>query len=418
MRRLRLLNLAVAHRKARVPLLEAVAFDDPRRVMEDICSLEGVDGCVVVQTCHRTEVYTAVSDISAEADIIEYWLRRVKVDEGEFRGVLERAYDDEALNHLLRLASGLESMIVGEDQILGQIGDAYAEAEKAGTTGPILATAFRKAVKVGRLVRLQTRIDKGAVSVGSAAVDLSENVLGSLDGKRILIVGAGETGTLVGKALAEKGVSAVFVANRTYERGVRLAQMLGGKAVHFDELNSLLPEVDLAIVATTAPHYILTRERLEKSVKGDGKLIIVDLSQPRNVEESVGLIPNVSLFNIDNLRRIAEDNLKKRLGEVDKAERIIADELEGLKRMLRRSSAESAIAAICARIEETRQAELRKALDLLGDVDEKQRGVIEDLTRVLIRRTLHFPLVNLRKAAEDGDAELISAAKRLFDTKP
>lgn len=219
----------------------------------------------------------------------------------------------------------------------------------------------------------------------------------------------------MGKALSERGLSAIFVANRTYERGVRLAQMLGGEAVHLDQLDNLMPKVDIVIVATAAPHYILTKKRLESLLtKRDKNLIIIDLSQPRNVEETVRLVPGVKLFSLDDLKVVADENLKKRLCEVEKAEEIVKDEVVHLRKMVNEARVEPLISAVYKRAEQVRRRELQKALTMLGNLEDGQREVIEDLTHVLIKRVLHSSVMNLRRAAENGEANLMALAQELF----
>lgn len=415
-----IVNLRFTHKKAPITVLETLTFKEPRRMLKEMRALGYVKECVLLQTCNRVEIYAVVSGpdlVKAESEIAEYWRQRTGVDKEEFYYPLEKSSDSEALFHLLRLTSGLESMIVGEDQILGQVQEAFDEAKECGTIGPILETSFEKAIKTGRRVRLRTRINKGAVSIGSAAVDLLEEALGGLKEKKIIVIGAGETGGLVGKALASREHAVIFVANRTYERGVRLARMLGGHAVRFNRVKDFLTHVDAAIVATAAPHYILTKKLVQEVLdkRRGRKLLIMDLSQPRNVEESAANLPNVELHSIDHLRGIAEANLKMRLREVEKAEAIVKNELKRLELMLKREQAEPLISALCSKAEEIRRKELRKALGMLGKLNNDQRKVINDLTFVLIERILYHPITNLRKAAVSGDITTMSVAQKLFN---
>lgn len=414
-----ILNLRITYEGAKVSTIEAATFRDPYEAMKEICLLEFVEECIILQTCNRVEIYTVVTDKGeAERGIIDYWLKKTRVDGDKLHKSIEVSTNSEAYRHLLSLASGLKSMIIGEDQILGQIRDAYIKSRDIETTGSILGTAFMKAVSVGRRARKETSINKGAVSISSSAVDLIEGVLGGLNGIRVLVIGAGEAGTLVGKALAERKTVSTFVANRTYKRAVRLSQMTGGKAIRFDKLDEMLPTVDVIIVATGAPHYILTKKRVEKALlkrKKKGKMIIVDISQPRNVENKVRLLPNVELHDIDALRATAEENLKKRLKEAEKAKEIVLEEVKHLELLIKRKQAEPVISDLCARMEKIRQKELKKALKMLKSVNERQRTIINDLTKVLIRRTLQPAFNNLRVAAEKGDLELISAVEKLFN---
>ncbi len=419
---LRTVNLRVTHKKASIPILEALAFKNFPKALKEICALEGVKESVIIQTCNRVEIFAVVPReqwLTVGAEIAEYWRRRAGFNSEHFYNIFEETSDSEALIHLLRLVSGLESMIVGEDQILGQVQDAFNHAKENGTVGSILDKVFDKAIKVGRDVRTKTNVSKGTVSVGSAAVGLAEEILGELKDKKIIIIGAGETGELVGKALAARENAVIFVANRTYKRGVELAKVLGGQAVKFDKVNEFLTAVDLVIVATSAPHSVITKNLLGGVIeKRKGKkLLIIDLSQPRNVDEDVSNFPTVELRNIDNLRGVAQSNLEMRLKEVEKAEEIIQDEFKSLELMLQREQAEPVISAIYNSAEEIRQRELAKALKMIGNLDDKQRRVVDDLTQILIKRILRNPVENLRKAAENGKTNVISTVRELFNVK-
>lgn len=415
-----IVNLRFTHKEAPIAVLEKLTFKEPRKILKEIHALDFVKECVILQTCNRVEIYAAVSEqvsTKAESKIAEHWQQRTGFDREKFYHTLKESFNLQALSHLMRLTSGLESMIVGEDQILGQAQEAFEEAKKCGTIGPVLETTFEKAIKTGRKVRLKTRINKGAVSIGSAAVELLEETFGDLKDKKIIIIGAGETGELVAKALASRKHAVIFVANRTYERGVRLARMLAGHAVRFNKVKDLLAEVDAAIVATAAPHYVLTKKLLQKILdKREGKrLFIMDLSQPRNVEESIVSLPNVELCSIDDLRGIAEINLKIRHREIEKAEVMVKNELKHLELMLKQEQAKPLISALCNKAEEIRRKELKKTLRMLEKLNDDQQKVIDDLTLVLIERILYHPIRNLRKAAVNGDVNTMTVAQKLFN---
>lgn len=416
------INLRFTYKNVPITMLERLTFKESHEILKEMHGLNHVEECVVLQTCNRVEIYAATSErylIEATSEIAEFWRQRNKIDKEEFYQRLEKSFNSEAQIHLLRLTSGLESMIVGEDQILGQVQKAFEEAKECGSIGQILRPTFEKAIKTGRRVRLKTRINKGAVSIGSAAVELLEEALGGLKDKKIIIIGAGETGSLVGKALASRKHAVIFVSNRNYEKGVSLARMLGGCAVRFDKVRNLLASVDVAIVTTAAPHYVLTKNLIQEVLeKRMGKrLFIIDLSQPRNVEESVANLLNVELHNIDDLRGIAETNLETRRREIEKAEAMVKDGLKHLELMLKRDQAELVVSALCNKAEEIRQKELKKALKMLGQINGKQRSIINDLTLVLTERILHHPILDTRKAALNGDVNTISVVKRLFDLK-
>jgi len=347
----------------------------------------------------------------------EYLINRAGSMAEEASRAIEVSLNQDALRHILRVASGLESMIVGEDQILSQVWDSYLEAESVGMVGPVLKTVFSKAVSVGRRVRNGTGINKGAVSIGSAAVELAESLLGNLNGKKVLVIGAGETGTLVAKALARRCLNAIFIANRTYERALKLAEELCGKAVKFDRLEETLIDADVVICSTSAPHYLLTRELVCEVMKqrhNRSDLMIIDISNPRNVEKSVQDIEGVKLHNIDDLQMIAERNKEERQKSVEKASKIIDEELLLLDRDLKTQSVRNIISSLFLRAEEIRQRELMKALNMLGNIDEKERKIVDDLTYILVKQTFVPIIENLRIAAMNNDKQLIDVAVKLF----
>ncbi|RJS74702.1 glutamyl-tRNA reductase, partial [Methanophagales archaeon] len=302
-------SLWFSHKKCSVDELEEMAerlnpsifADDPR-----VC------GYVVIKTCNRVEAY-----ISSEKPrtVLEEVVNRLKLKKsGIFVG-------KDALEHLMRVACGLEAMIVGEDQILGQIKKCYLESKLEGTMDRLLDMAFDRAIKTAKRARNETRINEGSVSIGSAAVELAEYVTWGLDGKSILVIGAGEMGTLVARAISEKKLKAMFIANRTYERAKRLAAEVGGKVAKLDESERCLSVCDVAISTTSAPHYVLDYDLMKRVMahrRNDNDLLIIDIANPKDVEERVGEIEGVELYNLDSLYEISEENLKKRLSEVCK----------------------------------------------------------------------------------------------------
>jgi glutamyl-tRNA reductase len=325
--------------------------------------------------------------------------------------------NQDALKHLLRVASGLDSMVVGEDQILGQVWGAYSTAESANTVGPILKAAFTRAVSVGRHVRNETELNRGAVSIGSVAVELAETLLGDLEGKNVLVMGAGEVGTIVAKALARCCPNAIFIANRTYERAVKLAKELKGKAVKFDKLEDVLKDADVVICSTAAPHYLLKKESVYKIMKQRSNrsgLMIIDISSPRNVEESVQDIEGVELHNIDDLRVIADRNKEKRQEKAEKASKMIDAALILLEQDLKAQSVSNIVSSLFSHAEEIRRKEQTKALNMLGTLDTKKRDVIDGLTFEIIEQTLVPIVEKLRKAAMDDDKQTIDVAVKLL----
>jgi glutamyl-tRNA reductase len=316
----------------------------------------------------------------------------------------------------MRLSAGLESMVVGEDQILGQLQRDCEKAKECGALDPLLDLIMFKALSSGRTVRKETGINKGAVSIGSVAVNLIEESLGSLDGRPVGIVGAGEIATLVGKYLTYERAPKLFIANRTLGRGEALARLLGGRAVPMERVSELLATVDALLVATSAPHPVVTKELVEEAsrLRSGRELYIVDLSQPRNVDESVGLVPGVTLHNIDNLRRVTERNNEARLEAAKATELLVLEELESLEAILRRERAEPVVSAIWGSADQIRSRELERALCLMEGINEEQRRTIEKLSRVLVTRLLHNPINAIREAAVSENFETIRTAEALF----
>lgn len=413
------INVRITHKTARVPLMEAVAFKDKENALAELRTLENVEECLILQTCNRIELFLVSEDGEKTLRMAkEYLARRTLAHYDEAFEAIESSLDHEAYRHLMMVTSGLESMVIGEEQILNQVWDAYLTAEKAKTAGPILKRLFNRAMTAGRRIRNATGINKGAVSVGSAAVELAATLRGSLEDKRILVMGAGEIGTLVAKALARRCLSPIFFANRTYSRAVTLAEDLAGKAVKFDQFQEVLVDADVVICATSAPHILLTKEIVSHRLvqrENQNDLIIIDISNPRNVEKTVAEVPHVKLYNIDDLQLIADKNMAERQKCVETAVHMIDEELVELDNDMKKLSVRLIISSLLSDAEQTRQKELTKAINMLGDVDDKQRKVIDDLTSILLKQTFLPIIENLRVAASNDDKQVIDIAIKLFD---
>ncbi|MGB9841683.1 MAG: glutamyl-tRNA reductase [Candidatus Bathyarchaeales archaeon] len=421
-RNVHIINVRITHKTARIPLIEAVSFKDTKEALKTLRSMENVDECVFLQTCNRVEFYIVSEEGEKVARMAkDFLVKRAGTLADDASRAVECSLDGDALRHILRLASGLESMVIGEDQILNQVWDAYLEAESAKTTGIVLKHLFMRAVSVGRRVRKETGINKGAVSIGSAAVELAESLLGKLDQKKILVMGAGEMGTLVAKALARRCLKPIFIANRTYERAVKLAEELSGMAVKFDKFLEVLLDADVVICSTSAPHYLLTKSTVSKLMgqrQNTNDLVIIDISNPRNVEEAVREVRGVKLYGIDDLQLIAEKNKQKRQKSIGQASEIIEKELVLLNRDIKILSVNDIVSLLFSRAEEIRQKELAEALKLLGPIGAKEKKILEDLTFILLKRT-YVPIVeNLRLAARQDDKKLIEFAIKLFGLEP
>jgi glutamyl-tRNA reductase len=413
-----IVNVRITHKTADVPLLEAVAFKEKRDALNEIRSLGYADECVLLQTCNRLEFFAVNKDGEFASKMIKQYLaNRAGNKAEEASRAIEISINHDALTHILRIASGLESMVVGEDQVLNQLWQAFLEADEAKAVGPVLRHVFNKAASVGLRVRNETGISKGAISIGSVAVELAGTLMGGFEGKKVLVMGAGQIGTLVAKALARRSQSAVFIASRTYERAVRLAEQLSGKAVKFDKLSEALQDADVVICSTSAPHYLLTKEIVQEVMSRrstPGKLFVIDISNPRNVEMSVQEIGNVELYNLDDLQTIADRNKEERQKSAEQASKIVEEELVLLERDVKSQSVRDIISVLLSQAEDVRQRELAKALCMLPNVGEKDKEVIDDLTLILLKQTFLPIIQNLRKAAVENDKELIDIAVKLF----
>jgi glutamyl-tRNA reductase len=433
--------MRVTHHTADIPTLELFAFKDVKKALEDLISLPSIKECVIIQTCNRVEIFAAGDDIDdvwhdlrdyVSRDVILKMKEKLEVSHGlppesivehvkmmskKYHEIIETEFHTSALRHLLRLTSGIESMIVGEDQILGQVREAFNLAKETGTVGPHFDNIFTKAINVGKLVRNRTQINRGAVSIGSAAVELAESTLGTLEGKSVLLTGAGKMGKLVTKSLKEKNLARTYVVNRTYERAVKVAKELGGEALPFSELERGIREVDLVITATSAPGVLLTKEMVSNALKERRKkgIVIIDVAIPRDVDEEVGKLRGVKLFNIDGLREIATKNRIKREKEVIKVEKIIEKELSLLIKQVYRLDIEDVVKVLFEKAEKIRRRELDKALRMLGNgIGEREKKIVDDLTKVIIKRTISPIADNVRRAAEVGDSDAVAFAQKWF----
>ena len=388
----------VSHHTAKVTELEAFRFPDEQEILK--LAGERFKDVLLLQTCNRVEIIIEGDRVALQDFLLELNRTGFFILEGR-----------EALRHLFSLASGIDSMIVGEDQIIGQLKKALADGQDAGTSSSFLELCINKAVHVGVEVRKRTMINRGAVSVGSAAVLLAESQLGSLEGKHILVIGSGEMGLLVAQALAAKHLTAMYVANRTYQRAVILAAKIGGKAVRLSELYHYITLSDVVISCTSAPHPVIHVKDLRHAMKDrcwpvEGHprpIILIDIAQPRDVEEGADAIDGVSLFTIDNLRMINEQTMSTRKSEAKRAHAFVTGELELFLRQLQRKSADDILASLHTWAEAVRIRERDKAIARLGDPDARTSEIVDDLTRVLAKKLLTDATFAIRASAEAGD---------------
>jgi glutamyl-tRNA reductase len=329
-------------------------------------------------------------------------------------------YEKEAMEHLFYLTSGLESMVLGEDQIIGQVRKTFLEARKRGTTGQVLNKVFMKAMNVGKRVRTETKVNKGSVSISSAAVDLASSELGDLNSKKVLIIGAGEAGTLAAEALKSHGMSAITIANRSFERGQVLAEKMCGVAIPFSDAPDAICHSDLVISAISVKEPLFTEQALSHfmtDMSRSKQTLIIDISQPRAIEERVGFLNGIRLRTIDDLKQLIDRNLRNRMIESEKSKGIISEELNRFEIELSKLVVQPLINEICRRFEEIRLKELTRAKRKIGELDKEKLAIIDRFSRELIERVAQIPIEQLRKAALSSDDGLLRAASRLFQTE-
>ena len=396
-----ILNLRVDHKIADIQSMEIISKDIDD-IFQSLQEKYSVGDYVEISTCNRKEYYIYNNFIPEDEKLLSHENKNIVID-----------YGQSAIMHLLRMTSGLESMIVGEDQILGQVKDAKHNAVKNHHCGKVLDAIFTKAIHVGQVVRNKTNINKGAVSIGSAAIDLAEKHIGNLDDKSVLVIGAGKMGKLVAKALAEKDLNAIFVANRTFYVAVELAKDLGGEAILFNDLDEYLASADLVISATSAPHPIITKNRLLDIDMDYEELMMVDIANPRDISDDVAEL-GIKSFNIDDLREIADENTNLRKKEFGEAENIINEEFILLKESFKIMEVDDILGNLRTSMEEIRERETQKATVKLSDVDGSAK-ILNNLTNSIVNKIFFDISKNLKKAAKEGNTDIIAAAEYIFN---
>ena len=382
-------------------------------VPEYIADMDAIREYVIVRTCNRFEVYIATQDNRMIVSYMEGLIRAL-VPSSNISYILE---DRESIKHLFRVVCGLDSLIVGEDQIQHQVRECYFKAKEEGHVNGMLSRLFEKAIVVGKRVRSETELNKGAVSVGSAAVELAESKIGELNGKAITILGAGDMASVIAKNLIGKNLGTVFVSNRTYSRALELARDLGGNAVSMDRMQDAIADSDLVLVATGAPHTVLHKPTIYKAMlqRPDRKLLVIDVSIPHNVDEDIVEVENVDLENMDSLETIAQQNVERRRKEISSAEKIIAQELEKLDSEKREETANEVIKLISIKLAEIRDRELETAISHRNSTDVET--LLDDMSRALVNKITADLYVNLRRASREGDLSACNALAELFGVR-
>jgi glutamyl-tRNA reductase len=398
-----------------VGLLErmAVAPAALPKALHALAQREHLAEVVLLSTCNRTEVYARYTTFHAAVqDALDFLTDQSAVDPDELTDHLYTYHDDAAVAHLFGVAAGVDSMIVGEAEILGQVREAWLVAESERTTGQLLSRVFRQAIEVGKRSRTETGIGRNPASISSAAVAVAAQRLGSLEGRRVLVLGAGDVGEGLAVALAGAGAGEVVVANRTPENAAALARRVGGRAIMLDEVPAALERADVLLASTTADSVLLERSDFESVMdRRQGRaLLVVDVAVPRDVDPGVGQVFGVTLLDIDDLKAFAEQSLQQRRQEVGKVREIIVEELDRFR--VEHSAREVAplVSALRARAEAVRASELGRFRARLEGLDPTARQAVEALTRGIVNKLLHDPTVRVKNAAGTARGELYADA--------
>ena len=412
-----IVNARVTYRNAPMHLLEKFTFKDIDKAHKVFLEGAGFDECVILQTCNRVEIFGTAKDPD-EDKLLEEWVSAAGLSEKDLDSIeINRGKD--AVVHLMRLASGLESLVVGEDQILGQVRRAYEFSRAHRYASANLSVVFDRALKAGSRIRTATGINKGNVSIASVAVNLAEEYFDDLKNKTVLLIGTGEAGSLVAKVLQRRDVN-FMIASRVPERAHAFADTVAGIPIAFDTALEMLRIVDVIFTATMAPYRLITYERIENAMMdrkgGRSSMMIFDLSNPRTVDERVATIRGVKLINMDQIAELVGKNMRSRIKEVNSAEKLINDEMKSFDTIMKRMKAEPVVMTVFRNVDTIRERELKKALIMIGKkLAPEEAKVVEQLSYAIVEGVLSVPMNNLRKAIEEGgNEELMKIVAKLF----
>ncbi len=413
--------VGVSHKRTPVEIRERLAFSNTQlsSLYERLKATGKIAGCVILSTCNRTEIYAASKDV--DAALSEVWnllAAESKIELEELGDYLYNLTCQQAIAHLFKVTAGLDSMILGEQEILGQVARAYQNSCENGFSNSVLNVLFQKALKVGKQVRTETRIGNGASSVGSAAVEMAKQTFGDIQNCSVMLIGAGEIGRVVARNLANNSASKVTVCNRSYDKAEELASQFDGRAVPFEKLFEFMPLTDVVVSCTAAPNYIITKDQLTPlmEARGGKPMFLIDLAVPRDIEPESSQLEQVYSYNIDDLQTIVDESLNEREIEARKAEGIVEKAVDNFIKWLNGRSAAPVIKALSERGEKIRDAELEKTLRKLGDVTERERKIILAMADSIVKRLSQTPIIQLRKHAQTDQGHLYAQIMRnLFD---
>ena len=419
---MKLVAVGLSHHTAPIEVREQLATGShhvPDLLMRLRADRVGAEG-VLLSTCNRVELY-AVARSGRTADEVASWLARYSGTRTRSLGRHMFAYQEQdALKHVFRVASSLDSMVIGEPQIVGQLRDAYKLATSAHSAGPVMRRVMDRALHVAKRVRTETAIAREAVSVGRAGVELARQVLGSLEGRSALLIGAGTHGKLVARSLLGYGLGNLMVANRTFERAAEMAHKFGGMPARLDDLERHLERADVVVASTGAGSLLVTRRQMARVVRKRRyrSQVLLDLSVPRNIDSAINDLDGAYRFDVDDLRDVANQGMERRRAAAAAAEAIVSDEAARAWQQMRGEVHRAQLAQVIQRAESIRQAEMDRAVRSLGELSPRQKQSIDAMTRAIIKKVLHPGLQSSRSWAEDGDQLRLEAALQALGVTP
>ncbi len=413
--------LGINHKTAPVELREKVSLDGEKCgvLSQKLLDSAGVLEAVPLSTCNRTEIYVVVSrPETGNREVLAALAHLAGVDREELEDSSYYYEGESAVRHLYKVAGSLDSLVVGEAQILGQIKAAYHDAHARETTSVLLNRLFRHSLEVGKRVRTETAIGENPVSVSSVAVEMAKKVFDNLEGRTVMLLGAGKMGELTATHLLSHGISSIMVGNRTFSRAEEMADRFNGQAIRFDDLADYLPLADIVISSTGAPHYVLRKGQVEKAMRQrhNKPIFFIDIAVPRDIDPGVNDVYNAFLYDIDDLNEVAEANAVARRKEAQKAEKIIGEEVLNFTQWLSSLDVVPTITALRQLVEEIKEAEVARALSKFnGDLSEEDRNRIEAMASGIVNKILHSPTVELKRASnERGGYLYVESMRRLF----
>ncbi len=411
----------VNHRTAPVAIREKLAFteSDLPNALAELRKRPGLVEGMILSTCNRVEFAVTTDEDVDPQDCVEEFLtssQRIS-DRAWIQPYVYSFGGREAIRHLFRVAASLDSMVVGEPQILGQLKSAYSMAKSQGALSGFLDTVLTRAFNVAKRVRTETEIGVSAVSVSYAAVELAREIFGSLSSKKVMLIGAGKMSELAARHLYRSGVTQILVANRTRSRAEQVAELVRGRIIDYGNLYTTLPEVDIVITSSGAPGYILTKDQMRKIIdaRKNRPMFLIDIAVPRNIEPAVNDLANVFLYDIDDLQKVVDNNLRGRLDEAAEADKIVMEEVDRLEAYMRGREVVPMIVSLQTQLESVRAGEVERMRSRLGPLTPQQEDALEALTRGIINKIAHGPISELRKnAGNPGGVPVLEAIRKIF----